>query len=97
MRDIIEVDRLWLVVVAGIIAFGLTIQTIFTIYVLVVDSIDEILPFLFFISISILQGGAIGYLIAFYMISRKFMKYDNLIVKSKEGLDNFMKIPKDLE
>ena len=93
MRDVIEVDRLWLVLISGFVVIGLLIETIYIIFLLVVDATEEFLPFFLFTSIALLQGGAIGYLIAFYLLSHKFMKYDRLIIKSKQGFSFFERKP----
>lgn len=97
MRDVIEVDRLWLVLICGIIVIGLLIETVYIIFLLVVDATDEFLPFFLFTSIALLQGGAIGYLMAFYILSCKFIKYNKLIIKSKQGFSFFERKPAERE
>ena len=72
---------------------GLLIKTVYIIYLLVVDATDEFLPFLLFTSITLLQGWAIGYLMTFYILSRKFMKYNRLIIKSKKIFSFFERKP----
>jgi len=88
-RDVIEVDLLWLVLISGIV--------VNMIFLLLVDAMDEFLPFFLFASIALLQGGAIGYLMAFYILSRKFMKYNRLIIKSKQKFSFFERKPAERE
>jgi len=67
------------------------------IFLLVVDTKDDFLLFFLFTSIALLQGGAIGYLMAFYILSRKFMKYNRLIIKSKQKFSFFERKPAERE